>query len=74
MDDVTAKVTTTVNPVDFEITGVIVDSSRLGHALVTKGKILSCRTPDLRIQTNVLTSSRQWERLEKPTPVKGKTS
>ncbi len=74
MDDVTNKVTVKVEPVDFEVTGVIVDSMRLGYALVTKGKILSCRTPDLRIQTNVLTSSRHWERLDKPTPAEEKTS
>lgn len=74
IDDVIKKTQVKVDPVDFSITGVIVDSSRLGYALVTKGKILSCRTPDLRIQYNVLTSSRKWERLERPTPTKGKTS
>jgi hypothetical protein len=54
-----------VDPVDFEHTNALVESSRLAFRSVTKGKILSCRTPDLIIKYNRLHVSVDWEK-QKP--------
>jgi hypothetical protein len=35
LQDVIDKATSRINPVDFSVTGVIIDSARLGYALVT---------------------------------------
>ena len=79
--DVIDKTTDTIDPVDVSVTGVIIESARFGYALVTKGKILSSRLPDLRIQYNLLTSSKRWEKRPrpkseagKPTPAEAKSS
>jgi hypothetical protein len=69
LQDVIDKATSKIDPVDFAVTGVIIDSARLGYALVTKGKILASRLPDLRIRYSLFTSSRTWEkRQELPKP------
>lgn len=60
IDDVMKHVET-VNPVDFEHTNALVESSRTGSKNVTKGKILSCRTPDLMIKYNRVVVSQEWE-------------
>lgn len=64
LQDIIDKTTTRVEPVDFAVTSVIIDSSRLGYALVTKGKILASRMPDLRIQYSLFAESKAWEKHE----------
>jgi ATP-dependent protease ClpP protease subunit len=59
--DVMQHATVTVNPVDFEYTNALVESSRAGSRNVTKGKILACRTPDLMIKYNRVVRSLEWE-------------
>jgi hypothetical protein len=54
---------TRIDPVDFECRSGLVESSRMAYALISRGKILSCRTPDLMIQYNVVTTSRGWEKV-----------
>jgi hypothetical protein len=66
LEDIITKTTSKIDPVDFAITGVIIDSARLGYSHVTKGKILGSRLPDLRIQYSLFTESKTWERYEKP--------
>jgi len=68
LQDVLDKATSQINAVGFSITGVIIDSARLGYALVQKGKILASRLPDLRIQYSVFTSSKSWEKRTRPAP------
>jgi len=63
LTDIMTHAPTTVNPVDFETTNAIVESSRLAFGNVTKGKILACRTPDLVIKFNRYYTSAQWEKL-----------
>ena len=62
--DVTQASETKIDPVDFEYTGAIVESSRMASAHVTRGKILACRMPDLIIKYNAVTTSQAWERTE----------
>src|SRR6266404_5247469 len=64
--DVNAAATVTVDPVDFEFTDAIVESSRLASAHVTKGKILATRNPDLVMRYNMVTTSKAWETFRKP--------
>ena len=61
IDDVMKHAAETVNPVDFEYTNALVESSRTGSKNVTKGKILACRTPDLMIKYNRVVVSLEWE-------------
>jgi hypothetical protein len=70
LQDVIDKATSKIAPVDFAVTGVIIDSARLGYALVTKGKILASRLPDLRIRHSMFTSSRTWEKQKRQPAVK----
>jgi Serine dehydrogenase proteinase len=65
--DVMTAATVSVEPVAFEHTNAIVESSRLASAHTTKGKILATRNPDLMIRYNIVTTARSWERLEKLT-------
>lgn len=60
MGDVTAAATVTVNPVDYEHINAVVESSRVAYAHITKGKILSCRNPDLGIHYNRVIMSDEW--------------
>jgi hypothetical protein len=53
--------TAAVPPVDYETVDAIMESPRLGHRGITKGKILASRLPDLNLQFNVLVSFRGWE-------------
>ena len=55
-----------IDPVDFEYTNANVESLRFGYAQKTKGKILSCRMPDMIIRHNTITTARTWERFEEP--------
>lgn len=50
-----------VEPVDFEYVHAIIESSRLAHRGLTKGKILASRRPDLTIHYNCLLSFRGWQ-------------
>jgi len=52
-----------IDPVDYEFTNAIVESSRLAHVQKTKGKILSSRTQYLVIRYHLITTSRKWERV-----------
>ncbi len=60
--DIMAHATTTVNPVDFEHTNALVESSRIAFSNVTKGKIVACRTSDLMIKYNRYYASAEWEK------------
>jgi hypothetical protein len=62
LNDIMTHSPTTVNPVDFEHTNGIVESSRLAFRNITRGKILACRTPDLMIKYNRVYSSVEWEK------------
>jgi hypothetical protein len=61
IENVKAATDTTINPIDFEFKSAVVESSRLGRALVRRGKILACRNPDLMIQSNMVTTFWGWE-------------
>lgn len=50
-----------VEPVDFATVDAIMESARLAHRGVTRGKILASRLPDLNLQFNCLVSFRGWE-------------
>ena len=50
-----------VKPIDFETKIVLVDSTRTTHILVSRGKILACRLPNLVIHFNAVTTFRGWE-------------
>ena len=52
----------TVAPVDFVLKTAIVESNRLAHSCVTRGKILASRAPDLMILWNAVTKFRGWEK------------
>lgn len=56
---------TTVNPVSFEHSNALVESSLLAFRNVTRGKILACRTPDLMIKYNRIVTSLEWEQESK---------
>jgi hypothetical protein len=59
-DAIDAAKNNKVNPVDFEYINAVVESSRVGFVNTSKGKILSCRTPDLTITINRLLTSVSW--------------
>ncbi len=59
---------TTVPPVGFVTKLAFVESSRVSHTFVSRGQILSCRTPDLLIRYNVVLTSGQWEKTESAKP------
>ncbi len=52
-----------VDPVDFEYVEAMIESARLVHRSITGGKILSCRTPDLTIHYNSVTTFKGWEQV-----------
>jgi hypothetical protein len=60
-----------VKPVDFELQMATVESRRMAHICVTRGKILSCRAPDLEIKFNALTTFRGWEKHTAKTTKRG---
>jgi hypothetical protein len=62
--DIDAHSTVEVDPVNFEYVNALVESKELAYANVTKGKILSCRMPDLMIKFNRIITSYGWEQLE----------
>jgi Serine dehydrogenase proteinase len=62
MADVTGAANVAINPVDFEHINAVVESSRAAYAHVTKGKILSCRNPDLVLHYNRVVMSDEWEK------------
>jgi hypothetical protein len=57
--DVMAQ-TVYVEPVDFEIIDAIMESPRLAHRGITRGKIIAFRQPDLNVQYNLLVTFRGW--------------
>jgi hypothetical protein len=61
--DINAAVTSRIDPVDFECKRAVVESSRLAHACLNRGKILACRNPDLMINYNCVTLFRGWEKM-----------
>lgn len=64
IDDV-EKHSKTIDPVDFEFTNALIESSRMAYANVARGKILACRNPDLIIRHNRIYTSVQWEDTKK---------
>jgi hypothetical protein len=75
IDDVMKHSIIKVDPVPFQYINALVESSRLAHNNMSKGVILSCRTPDLVLKYNRITSSVEWQ-TEKPgkQPEKGRKS
>jgi hypothetical protein len=65
IEDVKKHSKTTVDPIDFEFTSAIVESSRAASANVARGKILACRNPDLVIRHSRIYSSLEWEDTKK---------
>lgn len=63
MDDVLKAATVKVEPVDFEIIDAIIESSRLSHRGIRRGKILASREPHLNLQYNMLVTHRGWEKI-----------
>jgi hypothetical protein len=63
IDLVMKQITNKIEPVDFEHTNALVESSRMAFSNVTKGKILACRAPDLMIKYNRLITSLEWGRI-----------
>jgi len=63
LEDVAKHAKAKIEPIDFQYTSAIVESARLGHARVTRGKILSSRAQNLEIVYNVITTSRLWEKV-----------
>jgi hypothetical protein len=53
--------TVNIDPVSYENTHAVMESSRLASRSVEKGKILACRQPDLNLQFNVIVTFRGWE-------------
>jgi hypothetical protein len=53
---------TRVEAIDYEQICGVIESCRLANRSTTKGRILACRMPDLKIQFNVLVSFRGWEK------------
>lgn len=51
----------TIDPVDFEYVAAVMESTRLASKHVLRGKIVSCRMPDLNIQINAINTSAGWE-------------
>lgn len=66
IDDAIKNSKIKIDPVDFQYINAIVESRHFAHAQITKGKILSCRTPDMFIRHNAITTSRTWEKREQP--------
>lgn len=60
--DITHAASVTIQPIDFECKIALVESSRKTHTLVCRGKILSCRLPNLMIHFNAITTFRGWEK------------
>jgi Serine dehydrogenase proteinase len=58
--DVTNASSTKIDPVDFEIKEALVESARMSHTGLTRGKILSCRTPNLVIHYNAIPTFQGW--------------
>jgi Serine dehydrogenase proteinase len=52
-----------VKPVDFEYVSAIVESSRAASQHITRGKILSCRSPNLVINYSQVAVSQAWEKV-----------
>jgi hypothetical protein len=62
--DLNAALTVRIDPVDFEYSTAMVESSRVAYSNVIRGKILSCRNPDLMIRFNRVVASREWEKAQ----------
>lgn len=63
IDQAKAAAQDQINPVDFEQVTALVESERIAHQNIAKGKILSCRMPDLMIRYNRIYTSITWEQL-----------
>jgi Serine dehydrogenase proteinase len=65
IEDVKKHSKTTIDPIDFEFTNALIESSRVAYANVARGKILACRNPDLAIRHNRIYTSLEWEDTKK---------
>lgn len=61
LDDVVKHTTAKIDPVDFEFTAAVMESSRSGSIHRVRGKILACRMPDMTIRHHLVVTSRIWE-------------
>lgn len=50
-----------INPVDFEVTIALMESSRLASREVRRGTLLACRMPDLKLKTTTVSTGAAWE-------------
>lgn len=64
ISDVKTNLAPAIDPVDFSCLTAVVESRRMTNKCITRGKILSCRAPDMSINYNAVTSYRGWEKLE----------
>jgi hypothetical protein len=62
LQDVKTAQSPDVEAVPFECLLAVVESSSLSNKCMTKGKILSCRSPDMSINYNIVTTFRGWEK------------
>lgn len=54
-----------IDPVECVLTVSVMESKRMAKREMIRGKILACRTPDLKVQANLLIQSAGWE----PVPI-----
>ena len=57
-----ASATVEIAPIDFEHVDAVMESARLAHRGVTRGKIIASRMPDLDIKFNPVHNFRGWEK------------
>ena len=56
-----ADTANSVHPIEFEYKSALIESARLAHSCVTRGKILATRKPDLLIDYNQINTFKGWE-------------
>jgi|SRR6267154_1554187 len=67
VDELIQKSKPSIEPVDFQYVSAIVESSRKASAHITRGKILSCRNPNLVIHYSQVAVSQAWEKVRPAT-------
>jgi hypothetical protein len=55
-----------IEPVDFSVTGAVMESTKHASRNVTRGKILASRSPNMDLQTNVIMCQFGWEIVSLP--------
>lgn len=63
IDELIQKSVPTIEPIDFKYVSAVVESKRTASAHITRGKILSCRNPNLVIHYSQVAVSQAWEKV-----------